>query len=113
MSVHYFLCRQGDSFYRIGIQSSSCKIAEEYLAQYYDNVTFIDDFVDVIYSDVDKDTGVGARKFPGGVILTCKYVFQLRTAGNNDYFEYLRRFHRGLKAVVEQEYRRRNKGAVA
>lgn len=105
--IHYYLARQEDSFYRIGIDGDPVA-AEAYLKEYYASVEFIGDFEDIIYSDVDNDIGPGTRRIPGGVIVTCHFVFQLRTkTTDGDYFAYLRRYHDGLKEVVAAEHKRR------
>ena len=105
--IHYYLCRERDNFLRIGIEGDKDK-ASEFFSRYYGSVEYIGEFADVIYTDVDTDVGVGNRKFPGFIIRTCKYIYQLRSKKDDkDYFEYLREYHKGLQVSVEQAWKRK------
>lgn len=106
--VHYFLCKKADLYYRIGTKGDK-KAGEEYLNSITDcTPTYIGEFVDVIYSDIDNMIGRTEKHFNGGSVVSCKLVFQLKTSKyNGDYFAYLARFHEELKESVKKEYERR------
>jgi hypothetical protein len=111
--IFYFLVRQKDEYLRIGVDGDQVA-AQSYFKKYFDDVEFIGDFADTIYSDVDSDVGVGTRKIPKGVIVTCKHIYQLRTKRDaGDYFAYLRKYHQGLQENVQREWLRRNNNKVA
>jgi hypothetical protein len=71
-------------------------------------VEYIGAFADTIYTDVDKDTGVGSRKFDGFTVLTSKYIYQMRSKRDDgDYFEFLSEYHRRLKVSVKEAWDRK------
>jgi hypothetical protein len=74
----------------------------------YTSVEYIGEFVDVIYTDVDTEVGIGNRRIPGGCIRTAKYIYQLRSKKDEgDYFQYLREYHLGLQWYVKDAWERK------
>ena len=107
-SIHYFLCRLKDHYYRVGIDGDKDQAAHTF-AQFYDSVEYIDEFADVIPMDVEEVLGKGGRRFRGEhgefKIVTCKFIYELRTKRDKDnYFEWLKEFHQMLKFSVQWNY---------
>ena len=104
-SVHYFLCRQKDHYYRVGIEGSK-SAAEETLSLYYDSIEYIDEFPTFIKVDIDKQSGLGNRSFDGFYIRTCKHVHQLITRkDSSNFWETLKKAHKKLKEIAKEDAR--------